>query len=352
MASILPGIREEFKGVPLLVTNMACSLFDPYPKDDRKNFFDRDELIEDVKKLVEAKFWPLLVGPKRVGKTSIVKIVTKELDGIYLDASGISSIRELTSRLIDRIETLSLSLDIRILKVEVQRKPVITLEKVLSKLGDRVLGVDEVQNIATPWLTSVLSTAYNSSDVRFIFTGSMIGMSKVLAGGGKGKSKTIKGRPIVEREVTPLNLEEGIAFLREGKRRCDVNMTEQEMTDASLTYRGIAGWLTYYGNFRSLGYDHEKSKEEVEKIALKLVKEEYERLGEIERAVLRGLSLLNSPSWRNLKKVTEALLGREVKDWSFTHALKQLINARVAKKEGENYSLVDPMYRELLKTGD
>lgn len=88
------------------------------------------------------------------------------------------------------------------------------------------------------------------------------------------------------------------------------------------------------------------------KIALKLVKEEYERLGEIERAVLRGLSLLNSPSWRNLKKVTEALLGREVKDWSFTHALKQLINARVAKKEGENYSLVDPMYRELLKTGD
>ncbi|ADX82284.1 hypothetical protein [Saccharolobus islandicus] len=51
---------------------MACKIFDPYPKDSRENFYDRENIIDKVEKLVSGKFWPLLIGPKRVGKTSIV----------------------------------------------------------------------------------------------------------------------------------------------------------------------------------------------------------------------------------------------------------------------------------------
>ncbi|ACP34597.1 conserved hypothetical protein [Sulfolobus islandicus L.S.2.15] len=47
---------------------MACKIFDPYPKDSRENFYDRENIIDEVEKLVSGKFWPFLIGPKRVGK--------------------------------------------------------------------------------------------------------------------------------------------------------------------------------------------------------------------------------------------------------------------------------------------
>ena len=58
-----------------------CRLFDPYPKANREDFFDNEEIINEVEKLIEGKFWPLLIGPKRTGKTSILKIVKKKLTG-------------------------------------------------------------------------------------------------------------------------------------------------------------------------------------------------------------------------------------------------------------------------------
>ncbi|QXJ32427.1 MULTISPECIES: hypothetical protein [Saccharolobus] len=48
--------------------------------------------------------------------------------------------------------------------------------------------------------------------------------------------------------------------------------------------------------------------------------------------------------WRDLKKVSEGFLRRDIKDWTFNHALKQLINARIVLKENEKYSLIDPLY--------
>lgn len=72
-----------------------CKIFDPYPKENREDFFDNNEVLNEVTKLIEGKFWPLLVGPKRTGKTSILKILSKELEGIYVDASGVKTLRGL-----------------------------------------------------------------------------------------------------------------------------------------------------------------------------------------------------------------------------------------------------------------
>ncbi len=33
----------------------------------------------------------VVVGPRRAGKTSVLKIVSREINGIYVDASGINS---------------------------------------------------------------------------------------------------------------------------------------------------------------------------------------------------------------------------------------------------------------------
>ena len=45
----------------MLVTNMAiCNLLGPYPKSHRKDFFDNEEIINEVEKLIEGKVWPLI----------------------------------------------------------------------------------------------------------------------------------------------------------------------------------------------------------------------------------------------------------------------------------------------------
>ncbi|WP_029366506.1 AAA family ATPase [Saccharolobus islandicus] len=232
------------------------------------------------------------------------------------------------------------------MKIEGEKSPSQALQKALSKLGNAIIGIDEVQNIITPWFIRVLSVAYNTTDIRFVFTGSMIGMSKILTGEGKGEkfSYQFKGKPIIEIEIKPFTFEESVNFLKYGKDTCNINMSEEEIIDASNTYRGIIGWLTYYGNLRSLGYTHRRAQDEVTKIARTIILSEFSSLSEIQQVIIKALSIMKQARWRDLKKVSEGFLRRDIKDWTFNHALKQLINARIVLKENEKYSLIDPLY--------
>jgi len=324
----------------------TCKIFDPYPKDSREYFYDNEEVLNDVEKLLQGKFWPLILGPKRVGKTSIAKIVSKELNGVFVDASGIKSLKEFGNLLLNNLYVSRLQIDLKLFRIEIQKRPVTGIQNLLAKLDDTIIVIDEVQNITTPWFISVLSTAYNTSNVRFAFTGSMIGLSKILTGESKGKkiSFQFKGRPIVKMEVSPFDDKKSEEFLKYGMRKCNIEINEEEIYDAVKTYRGIVGWLTYYGNFRSLGYSHEKAKEIVNEIAKSIIADEIKQFGELERAILKSLSMTKEINWTDLKKITESLTGRKIEDWSFNHALEQLIAARLVFKKNSEYSLIDPMY--------
>ena len=328
-----------------------CRLFDPYPKSKREDFFDNEELINEVEKLLEGKFWPLILGPKRTGKTSVLKIVANELGGVYIDASGIKTLRELGDSLVNSLQT-RVQVDLKVVKVEIYKRPVRGLKELLGKLGDSVILIDEVQNLASPWFASLLSTAYNTSGVRFAFTGSMIGLAKTLAGQGTGKKvgKSFKGRPIVEVEASPFDEVKSREFLRTGADLCNVSMQDSEIEDAAEAYRGIQGWLTYYGNFRALGYSHDRAKEMVFRTAKGIILEELKALSELQRTIMRALSLVEGAGWSDLKALTESLMRRELQDWTFDHALKQLVNARLVRKEGNKYSVIDPMYKAVMSS--
>jgi len=321
-----------------------CRLFDPYPKANREDFFDNEEIINEVEKLIKGKFWPLLIGPKRTGKTSILKIVNKEINGIYVDASGVKSLKEL-GELIVNSPQLKVEIDLKIIKVEIQKKPVKGIQSLLNKLGDAVILIDEVQNIVTPWFISLLSTTYNNSQVRFAFTGSMIGLSKTLTGEGKGKKvgSSFKGRPIVEIEVKPFSEKQSMEFLKAGSMLCGIDIKDEEINDAIKAYRGIQGWLTYYGNFRSLGYSHEKAKELVLDIAKNVIKEELKQLSETQRQIVKALSLVEEIGWTDLKKLTEGLSKTKIEDTVFNNALKKLVDARLVRKEENKYAIIDPL---------
>lgn len=243
-----------------------------------------------------------------------------------------------------------MKIDLKVISIQLARRPVKAIQELLDNLDSKVIFIDEAQNVVSPWFISILSAAYNTSQVKFEFSGSMIGLSKVLS--GKSKKAKFKGRPIVEVNINPWDDNTSMQFLKEGAKRCSINIAEGEIEDAVRTYRGIPGWLTYYGNFRSLGYPHNKAKQLVLNIARNIIKDETEEFGEIEKTIIRALSLVERARWGDLKKVTEALLKREINDASFTHALDQLVNARVVNKKVEDntYSLIDPLYKEVLSS--
>ena len=81
-----------------------------------------------------------------------------------------------------------------------------------------------------------------------------------------------------------------------------------------------------------------------------IILEELKALTEIQRTIMRALSLVEGAGWSDLKALTEGLMRRELRDWTFDHALKQLINARLVRKEGEKYSIIDPMYRAVMSS--
>ena len=64
------------------------SLFDIPPKRDPKLLFGRERDLTDLVKYLHEKRWTILLGPRRVGKTSLAKCAIEKsgLDSIILDA--------------------------------------------------------------------------------------------------------------------------------------------------------------------------------------------------------------------------------------------------------------------------
>ena len=178
----------------------------------------------------------------------------------------------------------------------------------------------------------------------------MIGPSKTLTGEGKGKKvgSSFKGRPIVEIEVKPFSEKQSMEFLKAGSMLCGIDIKDEEINDAIKAYRGIQGWLTYYGNFRSLGYSHEKAKELVLDIAKNVIKEELKQLSETQRQIIKALSLVEEIGWTDLKKLTEGLSKTKIEDTVFNNALKKLVDARLVRKEENKYAIIDPLYKLVL----
>jgi AAA+ ATPase superfamily predicted ATPase len=62
-------------------------LFDPRPKSQRSELFDREEEIKELKESVARSPLTLLLGIRRIGKTSVLKVALNELEVpyVYLD---------------------------------------------------------------------------------------------------------------------------------------------------------------------------------------------------------------------------------------------------------------------------
>jgi hypothetical protein len=61
-------------------------LFSLNPKETPKELFGREEEIGELTRLIKAKRWIAILGPRMVGKTSLIKAANKKLEGTGIKA--------------------------------------------------------------------------------------------------------------------------------------------------------------------------------------------------------------------------------------------------------------------------
>jgi AAA+ ATPase superfamily predicted ATPase len=220
------------------------SLFSLSPKESPKELFGREREIEELTRLLTAKRWVALLGPRMVGKTSLIKATNAKLerDGIktiYINLWSVRSTQGLLSALVDGInchKSLLQKLKATTNNIEgltfgpngislsIVRKPLITTRELLAALGRQteewVIELDEVQELSavSGHLLKILANIFNTyRNLTFVFTGSMFGLIKTLL--EPSSTSPLYGRSPAKMNLQPFDSKTAKEFLIKGLKQ-------------------------------------------------------------------------------------------------------------------------------------
>lgn len=347
-------------------------LFDLAPKETPNALFGRERELQELTRLVEARRWVAVLGPRMMGKTSLVRAAQRRLHrpGAYVNLWGVRSLqgvleglvrgftqsRSLLSRLRTGLRRIDgLSVGPAGVSVSTVARPAAALWDVLDLVGserkDCLIVLDEVQELGpnSGALLRLLGNVFNSHpNVGFVFTGSMFGVMRNLL--HPASTSPLYGRSPVPVELGPFDRTTAEAFLRKGCREAGISLTPEEvLTAVDGPLDGTPGWLTLLGNHltvRRLDFGQ----------AFRATVEEGKQVAKDE---VGHFLLARDPRlyWPALKVIAQGAGWAEVRDAiggrqaaHINHAtVQRILGALVADqlvvKEGSVYRLRDPMVR-------
>jgi len=344
-------------------------IFDPEPKESRKDFFDREEEIDKIKSLSSPI--TLVLGLRRTGKSSVIHITLNELNlpYIYIDLRkfeeiGYISYKDLIleiqkeiNRLIKRfpniIDFLKRIEGVKVMGNEIRLKwggnERVNISFLLESLNDwtenkAILTIDEAQELLNLRGANLLPTfAYsfdNLKKIKIILSGSKMGLLYRYLGKDNPKSP-LYGRAMNEIELNPFNKEKSVEFLKLGFKELNIIFNDFDVVYENLG--GIPGWLTYFGYYYSQKRDLNEALIKTINTAIGLIREEFNNFLKI-RAIARDRyltimkTLVNCASWSEIKRALEASAGIEISDSEIYNYLNQLIDSSwIVKKDNRKY---------------
>ncbi|MGB9622582.1 MAG: AAA family ATPase, partial [Candidatus Bathyarchaeia archaeon] len=134
-------------------------LFDLRPKERRGELFGREEEYQELKRLIDSGLWVAVVGKRMTGKTSLLKTFSNENNGLYVNLLGVRSIEDLVRKLATEsgFKLGEIGLDLKFIQVKWTR----VLEDVFSRIKDRVIALDEVQEVSSHYFLKVLKSVWD-----------------------------------------------------------------------------------------------------------------------------------------------------------------------------------------------
>jgi len=358
-------------------------LFDPRPKERREDLFDREKEIEELKESISKQPMTLLLGMRRVGKTSVLKVALNELDApyLYLDlrsledysrpslyrllSEALSGILPKWKRLEGFLKNIK-GVSVYGFKVEFNwKEESLSLSEILGTLN-RFAGETEKGFLAVAFdeaqifrnfsggkgrldFGRILAYAYdNLQNLRFILTGSEVGLL-FDALKLEDPSSPLYGRYVKIIRLERFDKEKSFSFLRRGFEELKMDMSEEILHEIYKRVDGIAGWLTYFGcSVYELRKVEREVLDEVTEGALKLVEDELKRVFEKSRyyrLVLKAVSI-GMDSWTGIKRAVEAWLGKPLHNTQISRIIGNLIDLGLLEKTGDRYLIPDPLVSE------
>ncbi|BDC18719.1 ATP-binding protein [Acidianus sp. HS-5] len=366
-------------------------LFDVKPKEERKDLYDRDKEVDEIKESIERKVWLTVYGMRRLGKTSIVNVAVNDPNyivvkvnlmriydpkkkkyprsqfmGLFLESvnevvrkytMGGRVIRFISNILgIDEKSFLEFSLvKIRPKLKKFRSEDISSVVKELDELAKDnkkglVIVFDEAQELMKVNginFPSIFHDVYDyCKNTTVIFTGSMVGLVENMLKGLEYE-KPFFGRFIRKIKVERFDEEKSKDFLIKGFKEEGIEVKEEVINEAVRRFDGIPGWLTFFGAEYSFRVKHGEKADinEIEMMAIEEVRREFKdfllstQSPERYSAVVISLDRLGGKGeLSEVNKVVNSLI-EEVPEPRVYEILNRLVNLGFLEKEGEEYTL-------------
>ena len=331
------------------------NLFDTRPKSSRSELFDR---VDELRVLDESVGRPLIVvlGIRRIGKTSLVKSFLEPYNGIYIDLRGVGTHAELYERLseglsygLGRLRRFLESIrGVRVMDFGVEIRwrgtdsiSLLGLLEELNRRGQFIIAIDEVQDAKPPVsaeLRRVLAYAYDHlSNITVVLSGSELRLLNDFIGVTNSESPLF-GRYFIEVDVRRFTRDESLEFLRLGFRQEGIEPPAELLEEAVEFFDGIPGWLVQFG--RSY-IDGIRNIDMIKEQAISIALSELARLSRRERAVLKAIAE-GARSWGQVRRFVEERLGETIPKSSLSRIIEKLEALSIIR----DYEFLDGVYRE------
>ncbi len=354
-------------------------LFDPRPKEKRSELYDRTEEIEKIVEYSRKYPFTILLGIRRVGKSSVLKVVMNEMQAaIYIDARRMhfesggwityesfvrniekeinaldSKIKRTLRDVLEKVEGVSFAgLNIKFRK-DVNVSDVFDS---LNEFGPTVIAVDEAQYFrfygrqGGKEFLSLIAYAYdNLKNISFIFAGSEIGLLHDFLGADNYNSP-LYGRVYGEVIITPFRREVARNFLEAGFREANIEVSEEEIEKAIDYLDGIPGWLVEFGYNYTITREFASTISKVMQKAQEFIAGELRELQKrsnryslILKAIAMGFN-----RWEKIREFIE-YKDRNIPNSRLATLLKTLEKMSWIKEDNKIYTIVDPVVEKIIK---
>ena len=355
-------------------------LFDLHPKETPESLYGRDNDLKDILTHLRNRRWICLLGPRMVGKTSLVKAAQTKLNkshinSIYINLWTVDSLRGLLDGILTALsESKGLfskvkkelshisALTIGPVGISVKEgaKPVSLSWQILSAIGKHakklVIILDEMQELSSvsAHIHKLLANVHSTfPDISFCFTGSQSGLIKALL--SPGPDSPLYGRSPVAMNISPFDTETAREFLINGFREHRRKIGADEIEKVLERFGGIPGWLTLYGNCVVVSrMSHRNALQKCERETSKTTRQTLEhylegRNREQHLLAMRAIALRSS--WSQIRQAIETNTGKQLNDARIKKIIDALSDTFIIQKQGSTYEVIDPVIRRFLLSG-
>ncbi|MDI6820305.1 MAG: ATP-binding protein [Candidatus Hodarchaeaceae archaeon] len=350
-------------------------LFDPEPKKDKKDFYNREAELQELLESIKREKFVVIQGIRRLGKSSLLNVALAEskhpfvrldLREVYFTYGSVSKFhlyRALSQELskLSRIHRFTSWLEkvrgVKIAGFEIQldwREKGASLTDIFramdgwaSARGEKVvIAIDEAQYLRLAGRTrydGLLAWAIdNLGNLVFALTGSQVGVLQDFLGTEDPRAP-LYGRHARIIELGRLSHEQAMDFLKEGFKEAGVKHPDLgEVVDA---LDGLIGWLTLYG------YTYvSEGKAELDrflKMAAKLAAEESKKIlrwSDRYQTVLRAVAG-GALKWSEIRERASVKLGPISKS-DLTYLLDKLVRyGYLERLQNGSFVIPDPVIR-------